>query len=101
MPDDNTRFDLPTPSAVGPQMTVVAPAGRVSAPAQRPLAAILWMLVTMGLFVSLDAVAKVLTQTLPPGEIVWGRFMFHALFVVIFLNRRLVTTLRAGRPVLQ
>lgn len=81
--------------------TVVAPAGRAVAPAQRPLAAIVWMLATMALFVSLDAIAKLLTQTLPPGEIVWGRFVFHALFVALFLNRRLAATLRAGRFGLQ
>lgn len=84
-----------------PQMAVVAPAGRIVTAEQRPVAAILWMLLTMGLFVSMDAIAKVLTQTLPPGEVVWGRFVFHALLVVLFFNRRLVPTLRAGRLWLQ
>ena len=102
MPDDSAR--QPDRAALPPdppQMAVVAPAGRIMTSEQRPVAAIVWMLATMGLFVSMDAVAKVLTQTLPPGEIVWGRFVFHALFVGLFLNRRLVVTLRAGRPGLQ
>jgi len=103
MPDDSARplDSAPAPAPDAPQMAVVAPAGRVIASEQRPVAAIVWMLATMGLFVSMDAIAKVLTETLPTGQIVWGRFVFHALFVVVFLNRRLVATLRAGRPGLQ
>lgn len=108
MPDHRVRPPASAPASSrarlpddAPQMAIVAPAGRVLISEQRPLAAIAWMLLTMGLFVSMDAIAKILTQTLPPGEIVWGRFMFHAIFVVLFLNRRLPATLRAGRPGLQ
>ena len=77
-------------------MAVVAPSH--SSPEQRPFAAILWMLATMGLFVSMDTIAKTLTADLPPGQIVWGRYVFHALILGIFLNRRLVSSLRTKRP---
>ncbi len=82
-------------------MAVVAAAGGQAKPEQRPFAAILWMLATMGLFVSMDTIAKTLTADLPPGQIVWGRYVFHALFLGIFLNRRLISSFRTKRPGLQ
>ena len=82
-------------------MAIVAPAGKVPEPTQRPVAAILWMLVTMGLFVSMDAIAKTLTTDLPPGQIVWGRYIFHALFLGLFLNRRLIAAMQTKRLGLQ
>jgi len=82
---------------------VVVAAGRIAGPAQRPLVGVLWMLLTMALFVSLDSAAKSLTQMgMPVWQVVWGRFLFHAAFLALFLNRTLLAELRASsRPKLQ
>jgi drug/metabolite transporter (DMT)-like permease len=52
-------------------------------------AGILWMLTTTFFFVSLDATAKFLVTRYPVVEVVWARFVFHMLFVVIALAPRL------------
>lgn len=62
---------------------------------------IFWMLVTMLLFVTLDAVAKILIETYPVAQVVWGRFTFHVLLLTLYLNRRLPAVLRTGRLGLQ
>jgi len=82
-------------------MTTIAPAGGMSAPDQQPLAAVLWMVLTMALFVGMDTIAKSLTTTLPTGQIVWGRYIFHAAFLVLILNRRVVRVMHTRRPWLQ
>ncbi len=62
---------------------------------------IAWMLVTMGLFVSMDGLAKWLTQSYPVPQVIWARYAFHFLLLALFLNRRLVVTLRSRRLKLQ
>jgi len=64
-------------------------------------AGILWMLLTTLLFVSLDATAKYLVARYPVVEVVWARFVFHMLFVVMVLAPRLKLYLRSRRPGLQ
>ena len=64
-------------------------------------AGILWMLLTMFLFVSLDATAKYLVLRYPLIEVVWARFVFHLLFVVIVLVPRLRIHAAASAPLLQ
>ncbi len=97
-----TTSKQPAPDGAEPVPSApLAPAGRLSVPVQRPLAAILWMLLTTALFVSMDTLAKTLTASLPTGEVVWGRFIFHALFLAVFLNRRLVVVMHSRRPGLQ
>jgi drug/metabolite transporter (DMT)-like permease len=61
--------------------------------ADRPLIGIAWMLVTMFWFVSLDAMAKYLMQSYPVAQVVWARFFFHVIFVLIAMgfNARLQT----------
>ena len=62
---------------------------------------IYWMLVTTGLFTSLDATAKYLTQEYPVPQVLWARFSFHLIFVAIFLGARLSVTLRSRKLGLQ
>ncbi len=52
---------------------------------------IAWMLLTMLLFVSMDACAKYLSQSLHVAEIVWGRYFFHLLLLSCLLAPRLKT----------
>jgi drug/metabolite transporter (DMT)-like permease len=59
------------------------------------------MLLTTGLFTSLDATAKYLAQDYPVPQVLWARFSFHLLFVVLFLGARLSVTLRSNRLGLQ
>ncbi len=62
---------------------------------------IYWMLLTTGLFTSLDATAKYLAQDYPVPQVLWARFSFHLVFVVLFLGARLSVTLRSNRLGLQ
>jgi drug/metabolite transporter (DMT)-like permease len=64
-------------------------------------AGILWMLVTTLFFVSLDATAKFLVARYPVLEVVWARFVFHMLFVLIMLAPRLREHAGSARPWLQ
>ncbi len=48
-----------------------------------------WMLATMCLFTSMDTVAKYLTLSFDIEQVVWARFTFHMLFLVIWLRHRL------------
>lgn len=82
-------------------MAIAAPATKLAEAGQRPFAAIAWMLLTMGLFVSMDTIAKTLTVDLPPGQVVWGRYVFHVLFLGLFLNRRLINAMKTDRLGLQ
>ena len=62
---------------------------------------IYWMLLTTGLFTSLDATAKYLAQDYPVPQVLWARFAFHLVFVGTFLGMRLGVTLRSQRLGLQ
>ncbi len=59
------------------------------------------MLVTTLFFVLIDTCAKQLSQTLPVSEVVWARFFFHLLVVLVLLGRRTIRSARTNRPVLQ
>ena len=59
------------------------------------------MLLTTLMFVTLDALAKQLSQSYPVLQVVWARYVFHALLIVVWLRRRLPGSLRSERPVLQ
>ncbi|NIM28094.1 MAG: EamA family transporter [Gammaproteobacteria bacterium] len=62
---------------------------------------IYWMLVTTGLFTSLDATAKYLAQDYPVPQVLWARFTFHLVFVALVLGVRLSVTLHSQRLSLQ
>lgn len=64
-------------------------------------AGVAWMLVTTLFFVSLDATAKYLVARYPVVEVVWARFVFHMLFVIIVLSTRLKVHAATRRPALQ
>lgn len=60
-----------------------------------------WMLATMCLFTSMDTVAKYLTLSYSTQQVVWARFTFHMLFLVILLRSRLFTLAQTGNWKLQ
>lgn len=51
------------------------------------VAGILWMLLTMCLFVSMDTLAKFLTQEFAPQQVAWARFVFHMFWLALFLRK--------------
>ena len=53
---------------------------------------ILWMLLTMFLFVSMDTVVKFLVQDFSPFQIVWARFFFHMVWLLVFLRKQFITS---------
>ncbi len=62
---------------------------------------IAYMLLTTMFFVTLDATAKVLMDTLPVAQVVWSRFIFHMVFVSVLLGPRLFTYIRSNTLKLQ
>lgn len=62
---------------------------------------ILWMLLTMCLFVSMDTVAKYLSADFSQFQIVWARFFFHMLFLSLFLRKELLKTFASDNVKLQ
>ncbi len=62
---------------------------------------IAWMLLTMLLFVSMDAIVKQLVQTYPVAQVAWARFFFHTALLAAVLGRRLPMTLSTQRRGLQ
>jgi drug/metabolite transporter (DMT)-like permease len=76
-----------------------------SPPSRKPLSGssrgIAWMLLTMLLFVSMDTTAKYMTQSYPTLQIVWARYLFHALLLALYLNRRIPGLMRTKRLGLQ
>ena len=55
----------------------------------------------MFLFVSMDTLAKYLTQTYPVLQVVWARFFFHAVWLALYLRGQLPRYLRSQRLGLQ
>ena len=66
-----------------------------------PRAGILWMLLTVALFVSLDALAKYLTQYYPTLQVTWARFFFHAMWLIPVLRWRFFSIMRTRHITLQ
>ncbi|MCB1743893.1 MAG: DMT family transporter [Gammaproteobacteria bacterium] len=60
-----------------------------------------FMVLATLLFVSLDSIGKYLSATYPLAQIVWGRFFFHLVFVLIYLGPRVGRVLRTSSPGLQ
>ena len=71
---------------------------RLLSPTQR---GILWMLGSTVLFATVNASAKILTQSYHVVEVLWGRFTFAALFLTVIYGRRLVRTMATRRLGLQ
>ncbi len=66
-----------------------------------PSRGVLWMLLATFLFVSLDSVAKYLVQSYSVPQVVWARYSFHLLFLLILLNRRMAQVMVTRRLRLQ
>jgi drug/metabolite transporter (DMT)-like permease len=62
---------------------------------------ILWMLLTMFLYVSMNAFAKELMLTYPVPQVLWARYFFQMVFVVLILRHRLGPFLATGNLKLQ
>ncbi len=58
---------------------------------------IFWMLFATLLFVSLDSTVKYLVQTYPVPQMVWARYMFHMLFLLLLLRGRIPTVIKTRR----
>jgi drug/metabolite transporter (DMT)-like permease len=50
---------------------------------------IFWMLLASFLFVSMDSIVKHMVQTYTVPQVVWARYSFHMLFLILFLRGRL------------
>lgn len=74
---------------------------RNALPTQNAGRGILFMLLTMMLFVSMDTIAKYLGQYYPVPQVVWGRYAFHMLILLIFLRWRIFKVWHTRAPKLQ
>jgi len=59
------------------------------------------MLVTMFLFVTMDSFVKIMIQSYPVPQVVWGRFTFHLILLMAFLNVRLPGVVRTQKLKMQ
>ncbi len=62
---------------------------------------ILWMIFAMLMFISMDTIVKYLVQFYPVVQVVWGRYTFHALMIVLIVNVRVTKVMITRHPVLQ
>lgn len=74
------------------------PAAEAAADGRR---GILWMLLTTLCFISLDTLAKYLTESYPVPQVVWARYVFHVVLLALYLGFRLQSVMRSARPRLQ
>ncbi len=65
------------------------------------VAGILWMLLTMCLFVSMDTVVKLLVQDFSQFQVVWARFFFHMVWLGVFLRAQMLRFFATGNLKLQ
>ena len=73
-----------------------------AAPAPHPLRGILMIMTAVAMFTVMDSMAKYLSRFYPVPGIVWARYSFHFLFVVMILGPRMKLDLaRSKRPALQ
>jgi drug/metabolite transporter (DMT)-like permease len=62
---------------------------------------ILWMLLTMFCFISLDTCMKFLLETYPLVEVTWARFFFATVFAGFFAGQDFPGIVRSRAPLLQ
>jgi drug/metabolite transporter (DMT)-like permease len=62
---------------------------------------ILWMLATMCLFTAMDALAKYLVQDYALVQVVWARFFFHMLWLLVILRAAILPLIRSANLKLQ
>jgi drug/metabolite transporter (DMT)-like permease len=69
---------------------------------QRPLRGILLLMLAVSMFPFMDSIAKYLARFYPVPGIVWARYAFHALFMVVIFGPRMRWRLiKSRRPGLQ
>lgn len=78
---------------------MTAPAGPRGAEA--PLAGILLICLAVLSFVIMNTMVKHLSQTLPVPLIIWARYFFHLVLIMVLFPRRLPTLLVSGRKGMQ
>jgi len=59
------------------------------------LLGIAWMLAAKFWFVTLDSTAKYLMQSFPVVQVIWARFFFHLLFVILLMGPQLVSRIKS------
>ncbi|MGP1679361.1 MAG: DMT family transporter [Burkholderiales bacterium] len=75
---------------------------RVTPARPRPLRGILMIMTAVAMFSVMDSMAKYLSRYYPVPGIVWARYAFHLLFVVLILGPRMrLGLVRTKRPGLQ
>ena len=62
---------------------------------------ILWILLAMFLFASMDAGVKHLVKSYSIVQVVWGRFFFHLLLLLVVFARRILSLVRTSNAGLQ
>ena len=63
---------------------------------------ILWMILAMLMFISMDSLVKhLLQQSYPVIQVVWARYTFHVVFLLVLVNRHAPRALVTHHPVLQ
>jgi len=82
---------------------VIGPVEQSQTPPSPPAAAaagyygIFWMLLASFLFVSMDTIVKYLVQIYSVPQVVWARYSFHMLFLILFLRGRLPKVMATQR----
>lgn len=59
-------------------------------------AGIIWMLLTMLMFVSMDTCAKTLVQIYPTMQVVWARYFFQVVILLVVLAPKLTTLVKTA-----
>ncbi|KGJ06242.1 Uncharacterized membrane protein [Paracoccus halophilus] len=90
------RLPPPEPGALPP---VIAPAGDPARKTQ--MLGIALLLLAIMVFALMDATAKYLSQSYPPAQIVWARFVGNLLIVAAILGPRLRRSFVSKQPRLQ
>jgi drug/metabolite transporter (DMT)-like permease len=63
---------------------------------------ILWMILAMLMFISMDSLVKhLLQQSYPVAQVVWARYTFHVVLLLVLVNRRAPRAMLTRHPVLQ
>ncbi len=75
--------------------------GRAAAAPPSTPRGVAWILLATFLWVGSDALVKYLSDFYPTAQIVWARYAFNVLALVLLLNRRIPAAMRSTRPLLQ
>lgn len=74
---------------------------QISRPSDAPFRGILLMCLAMACFVIMNTMIKSMRGELPVAELVWGRYFFHALLIMLLFPRRIPTLLDSANKLLQ